>query len=162
MTPRSSMESRSSSRRFAGPKTAPIRTSRSGVTSPLQGDYDGVAPLAGFIEYRRRGGDSITLGVLHAYVPNQGTAWQFTLDQLSQFFERVATVSKDHYPDAAAVHSQAKPAADRESLSQAEFLAELIGGYLENARILGPQNRPASPAPGRKSCRPVVCSQAVR
>ena len=31
-------------------------------------------------------------------MPNQGTAWQFTLDQLSQFFERVATVARETRP----------------------------------------------------------------
>ena len=38
------------------------------------------------------------LGVLHRYVPNQGTAWQITLDQLSQYFERVAALSLEQPP----------------------------------------------------------------
>ena len=44
------------------------------------------------------GPSPITLGVLHRYVPNQGTAWQFTLDQLSQYFERVAALPRDAGP----------------------------------------------------------------
>ena len=38
------------------------------------------------------------LGVLHRYVPNQGTAWQVTLDQLSKYFERVAALSLEQPP----------------------------------------------------------------
>ncbi len=58
-------------------------------------DYHWVAPVVGFIEYRRRGAEPITLGILHRYVPNQGTAWQFTVDHLSQYFERVAALAFD-------------------------------------------------------------------
>ncbi len=61
-------------------------------------DYQGFAPVVGFIEYRRRGAAPVTLGVLHRYVSNQGTAWQFTLDQLSQYFERVAALPRDVSP----------------------------------------------------------------
>ena len=59
-----------------------------------------MTPVVGFIEYRRRGAEPITLGVLHRYVPNQGTAWQYTLDQLSQYFERVAALSPRTTPQA--------------------------------------------------------------
>ena len=53
-----------------------------------QTDYHGAAPVVGSIDYRRRGGEPYTLGVLHRYIANQGTAWQYMLDQLSQYFER--------------------------------------------------------------------------
>jgi maltose alpha-D-glucosyltransferase/alpha-amylase len=100
----------------------------------LQDDYDGVAPVAGCIEYRRRGAEPITLGVLHGFVPNQGTAWQFTLDQLSQFFESVATVSRETPPAPSGLSSAP---GDGKADLHAELLGELIGGYLENMRILG-------------------------
>ena len=58
-------------------------------------DYHGAAPVLGSIEYRRRGAEPFTLGVLHRFVPNQGTAWQYTLDQLSQYFERVAALARE-------------------------------------------------------------------
>ena len=35
------------------------------------------------------------LGVLHSYVTNQGDGWQSTLDQLSQYFERVAALPRE-------------------------------------------------------------------
>ena len=60
--------------------------------------YRGFAPIVGSIEYRRRGSEPITLGVLHRHVANQGTAWQFTVDQLSQYFERVAALPRNGGP----------------------------------------------------------------
>ena len=99
-----------------------------------QSDYHGIAPMAGFIEYRRRGAEPTTLGILHRYVPNQGTAWQFTLDQLSQFFERVATVARENPPRPSSPIAQT---AQGKADTQGELLSELIGGYSETARILG-------------------------
>ena len=101
-----------------------------------QPDYHGVTPVVGSMEYRRRGTEPITLGVLHRYVPNQGTAWQYTLDQLSQFFERVAALSREQLPKPSLHASQAEPGpAD----SQAERARALIGGYLVSAGLLGQQ-----------------------
>ena len=65
-----------------------------------QSDYHGASTVAGSVEYRRRGAASrYTLGVLHRYIPNQGTAWQYMLDQLSQYFERVAASSREPATD---------------------------------------------------------------
>src|ERR1700693_5282371 len=46
-----------------------------------------IAPLAGSLEYRRDAGEPISLAVLQGYVPNQGDAWQYTLNTLSHFFQ---------------------------------------------------------------------------
>ena len=75
----------------------------------------GFAPVAGAVEYRRRGAAPATLAVLYHYVEHQGTAWQHALDELSRYFERVAAVSPDATPDP----------------------AELVGGFGETARTLG-------------------------
>jgi len=91
-------------------------------------DYHGVAPLIGSIVYRKRGAEPITLGVLHGYIPNQGTAWPFTLDHLSQYFERVAALSHEH-----AAPPESRPHPD----SQGIPWRELIGGYTDTAGLLG-------------------------
>ncbi|MGO9596758.1 MAG: maltose alpha-D-glucosyltransferase [Isosphaeraceae bacterium] len=97
-------------------------------------DYRGAAPVYGSLEYRRGGSESYTLGVLHGYVANQGTVWQFTLDQLSQYFERVAARSRELpvRPPAALAASQAA-GPDRAE----DPWRELIGGYLDTAHRLG-------------------------
>ncbi|VTS04192.1 maltose alpha-D-glucosyltransferase [Tuwongella immobilis] len=56
------------------------------------------APVVGAIELIRRGAEPITLAVLHRYVPNQGNAWQYTLDLLSLFYESVAANSREQSP----------------------------------------------------------------
>src|SRR5438445_2296437 len=45
-----------------------------------------IAPLAGSLEYRRGKGEPVTISILQGYVPNQGDAWQYTLNTLAHFF----------------------------------------------------------------------------
>jgi maltose alpha-D-glucosyltransferase/alpha-amylase len=90
-------------------------------------------PVAGALEYRRRGGEAMTVGVLQGFVPNQGDAWQYTLDELSRFFENALTTKTEGHdgpvidkPSLAMIHEELPPLA-----------GELIGTYVESARLLG-------------------------
>jgi maltose alpha-D-glucosyltransferase/alpha-amylase len=85
-----------------------------------QARFPGVAPVLGRIELRqrKRRSEAVTLAVLHRYVPNQGNAWQYTLDQLASFLERAAAGAPGQAPDGAR-------------------LPELIGGFLDLVRLLG-------------------------
>jgi trehalose synthase-fused probable maltokinase len=49
------------------------------------------APLAGSIDYHRAGRPSATLAILQGYVPNQGDAWQYTLEAISRFLDGAAS-----------------------------------------------------------------------
>jgi maltose alpha-D-glucosyltransferase/alpha-amylase len=82
--------------------------------------FPGVTPILGSIDLRRRKrrAEVVTLAVLHRYVPNQGNALQYTLDQLASFLERAAAGAPGQPPDG-------------------DKLPELIGGYLDLARLLG-------------------------
>jgi len=51
--------------------------------------FESVAPLAGFLEYRRSGSEPIALALMQGFVPNQGDAWTFTLGEVGQFVDRV-------------------------------------------------------------------------
>ena len=99
-----------------------------------QTDYHGAATVVGSIDYRRRGGEPSTLGVLHRYIANQGTAWQYMLDQLSQYFERVAALSRELPSGPPRPVSLQDPAEGNEV---PRTWRELIGGYLDTARLLG-------------------------
>ena len=89
-----------------------------------------IAPLAGSLEYRRSVGEPVTIAIIQGYVPNQGDAWQHTLNTLAHFFTS---------PDLAG----AEPVALPRSLVEAaagelpEIAARTIGGYLDSARMLG-------------------------
>jgi maltose alpha-D-glucosyltransferase/alpha-amylase len=99
-----------------------------------QTEYRGAAPVVGYIEYCRPRAEPVTIGVLHRYVANQGNAWHYTLDHLSQYFEHVAALSRESPPPEIQLSSHPSAGqADRE-VGQ---LDDLIGGYLEIARLLG-------------------------
>jgi maltose alpha-D-glucosyltransferase/alpha-amylase len=50
-------------------------------------DFENIPPFAGLLEYRRTGSDPLTIGQMQRYVPNQGDAWAFTMDNLEHYFE---------------------------------------------------------------------------
>ncbi len=91
------------------------------------------APLAGTLEYQRDNGENVTLGILQKFVPNEGDAWQYTLDELSRYFEEALTHSQEigdssipHKPLLSLVREELPPEAH-----------DRIGPYLEEARLLG-------------------------
>ncbi|WP_337173364.1 maltose alpha-D-glucosyltransferase [Paludisphaera sp.] len=57
-----------------------------------------VAPVLGYIEYRRVHGPPATVAILNQFIPNQGTAWAMTLNHLSLFYERLAA-GPHHRPE---------------------------------------------------------------
>jgi maltose alpha-D-glucosyltransferase/alpha-amylase len=108
--------------------------------------FGGAAPVAGAVVYRRRPGAGVggepaattvapspptTLAVLHRYVPNQGDAWQLTLDQLSSYFERVLTLPREGPGPPPVPPLLGQPDGEDRAL------VELIGPYLDTANLLG-------------------------
>ncbi len=91
------------------------------------------APLAGWIEYRPRGGEAAVAGILHGYVENETDAWRYTLENLSLFFEHALS------PDA----GEAGQGMSGLSVSglpggeAPEAAHRLTGGYLTAVRLLG-------------------------
>ena len=92
-----------------------------------------VPPLAGFIEYRRGRQEPLTLAILQGLVPKEGDAWQYTLDELERYFERVLT----DRPEAEEVAVPARSLLDLAEEAPPRLAADLIGPYLESARLLG-------------------------
>src|SRR5262249_3120800 len=95
--------------------------------------FANAAPILGLIEFRSRREESTTLAVLHGYVVNEGTAWQYTLDELSRFFERVLALPAEQ---------QAIPVVNGRLIDVVDaevppLVQELMGRYLESARLLG-------------------------
>ena len=76
-------------------------------------------PLVAAIEYRRRGRQPTVLAVVERFLANEGTAWQFTLDELSRFYERVLALP-----------------AEQRNAAPPEQLVELIGPYIDITRLL--------------------------
>ena len=73
------------------------------------------------------------LGILHGFIPNQGDAWNYTLDALGRYFERaLASTEPLPLPSAADQHPMLLMAQDPPAV-----VADLLGEYLESARLLG-------------------------
>ncbi len=85
--------------------------------------FQHTAPMTGAIEYKPHDGEPITVAILQGFVPNQGDAWSFTLDELSRFFENALT---NPDPGPVDIHT-----------SIPNTVKELLGTYAESARLLG-------------------------
>ncbi|HEX4348549.1 MAG TPA: maltose alpha-D-glucosyltransferase [Vicinamibacterales bacterium] len=84
-----------------------------------------VPALAGSLSYDRAGLEPGTLAIAEIAVPHQGTAWEFTVDEIGRYYERAA----------ARGGSGAAPAAT--DAEPPPFFAALEGWYLTNAATLG-------------------------
>jgi maltose alpha-D-glucosyltransferase/alpha-amylase len=119
-------------------------------------DFDRLADYGGHIEYRAEGAESITLGLLQRYVVNEGDAWQFTLDQVNQYFERAAAAVSAGIEIPVAPGSLLQMACG--PISQRSH--ELIGSYLETARLLGQRTAELHVALASRTDDPQFCPEA--
>ncbi|MDX6594353.1 MAG: maltose alpha-D-glucosyltransferase / alpha-amylase [Gaiellales bacterium] len=87
------------------------------------------APMpAGTLEFRPTRGDAATVAVLQSYVPNEGNAWSFALDEVGRFLDNALV--RESGP-------ATQPPVDPLGVSPPEEAHETIGGFLEVARLLG-------------------------
>jgi len=90
-----------------------------------------IPQVAGALEYHRRKDKIITLATLQSFVPNEGDAWQYTLDSLNRYFQYVLahpTVQVPPIPEKHLLSLLKEPPA----LAQ-----ETIGPYLVSSQLLG-------------------------
>ncbi len=88
-------------------------------------------PLAGWIDYKVGRSDGRNLAILQGFVPNQGDAWQFTLNELQRYFEHAAT--RTEHPTMPEKHIL-----ELAEQTEADPLAtEMVGAYLDAARMIG-------------------------
>jgi maltose alpha-D-glucosyltransferase/alpha-amylase len=95
--------------------------------------FGNIPPVAGAIEYQRAGEDPMTLAILQALVPNQGDAWEYTLDVLGHFFEQILAQPTE-VPNAGLT---SQPLLELVATEPPEEVFEKIGPYTEAARLLG-------------------------
>jgi maltose alpha-D-glucosyltransferase/alpha-amylase len=95
--------------------------------------FEHAPATAGWIEYRPARGAPGTVAILQAFVPNQGDVFEFTLDELRGYFERVLTIPTP--PDVGDLGAAALLEASRGDIPP--LASETIGAYLETANLLG-------------------------
>ncbi|MFC1967881.1 maltose alpha-D-glucosyltransferase [Chloroflexota bacterium] len=90
-------------------------------------------PVAGVLEYRSRSlRELVTLGILHGYVNNEGDGWDYTLDSLGRYFERVMAL-----PGVEAPLPTGNSFIDMSDESIPAVAQETIGEYVVSAQLLG-------------------------
>jgi len=90
--------------------------------------------VAGMLEYARRRGQPITLGILHELVSSEGDAWEYTVDAASAYLERALSEVGEPVAEAQA---PAKSLSQRMSEDPPQIAQDLIGVYLQSAALLG-------------------------
>ena len=78
--------------------------------------------------------EAVTLGVLQGFVPNQGDAWTYSVDQAENFLEKTLTKAQD---PSTPLPSHGKSLALLASQELPPTVREHIGPFLEMARLLG-------------------------
>ncbi|HLE81532.1 MAG TPA: putative maltokinase, partial [Dehalococcoidia bacterium] len=92
-------------------------------------------PVAGAIEYRSDREQPLTLSILHGYIVNQGDAWEYTLDALTDYFEQVMARPARETAEAAALPSGSLVRLAGDGLPPLAY--KIIGAYLQSAELLG-------------------------
>jgi maltose alpha-D-glucosyltransferase/alpha-amylase len=90
-----------------------------------------IPKVAGAVEYERPQAGPMTLAILQAAVPNQGDGWQWTLEELARYYQRLAT--RRDIPPALGERSLLALA----DTPTAPAVREAIGSYLDAAATLG-------------------------
>ncbi|HET8550092.1 MAG TPA: maltose alpha-D-glucosyltransferase, partial [Bryobacteraceae bacterium] len=102
-------------------------------TMLVERGFEYTPPLAGHLEYRPKRGEAMSLAIIQGFVRNEGDAWKYTIDQLGAFYEQVrARGEGEKSPPKIEQHPLAL---QREAIPKAA--QELIGAYIESARLLG-------------------------
>ncbi|MFC1931553.1 maltose alpha-D-glucosyltransferase [Chloroflexota bacterium] len=94
--------------------------------------FTNAPPVAGVIEYQTRRAEPITLAILHGYVHNEGDAWQYTLDSLDHYLERVLA-----NPDVEVPMPIGASLLDIGDENVPDVIVDSIGPYLFSAQLLG-------------------------
>ena len=98
-------------------------------------DFQNTPSVAGSLEYDVNGVESATLAILHDFVPNEGDAWQYTLDALSRFYEWVVTERIEN--GAPAPEPPRRGLLERAQRPVPLESDELVGSYLQSAQLMG-------------------------
>ena len=88
---------------------------------------------AGALEYRQKRKEPITLAILQQFVPNRGSAWQYTVEALGRYFERVLARPREF----GEAELPSTHILEQRTEEMPAIVPEVVGTYLETARQLG-------------------------
>lgn len=91
--------------------------------------------VAGSVDHQSRAGKTSTVGILQAFVRNEGDAWSYTLDNVHRFFDRVLAAQRIDPLMKAELPKRGLVAAAGEALP--DLARDLCNAYLQSAELLG-------------------------
>jgi maltose alpha-D-glucosyltransferase/alpha-amylase len=94
---------------------------------------DNIAPVAGYLEYHRKGAEPMTIGVLQKYIPETRDAWSYALDNLRDHYMDVLT--KQVEVSEISVPTNLVATALEEEIP--DLVYEMMGNQLRAAELLG-------------------------
>jgi maltose alpha-D-glucosyltransferase / alpha-amylase len=89
--------------------------------------------VAGYIEYQRPRQQRMTLAILQEHITNEGSAWNYTIDELSKYMERVLS---EKMSTAEPPRPEAKPL-DLAAQPIPQLAADMMGTYIQSAELMG-------------------------
>jgi maltose alpha-D-glucosyltransferase/alpha-amylase len=92
--------------------------------------FANIARVAGHLEYRVPRREPVTVGILQAWVPNEGDAWRWSLDRLKGYYQEALTRDEAPAVDAGLYELVEGP-------PPPPLVLETLGGFLESVRLLG-------------------------
>ena len=117
-----------------------FRRAQEGVNPELQvGSYltsagfEAAPQVIGAWEYQRGTAEPRTLAIVTSYVPNEGDAWHYTIDQLELFYEGILAGSPGRAPQVPALRQLV------DGWGAHAAIDDVVGPYLDNASQLGRQ-----------------------
>jgi maltose alpha-D-glucosyltransferase/alpha-amylase len=98
-----------------------------------QRNFPQVPPMAGGLTYHSKDGNETSLAILSSFVTNSKDGWEFTLDSLGRYYERIGSLAQE-FRSAPTVEPLPLDGVDSEL---PVLVAERLGTYVEAARLLG-------------------------
>lgn len=92
-----------------------------------------IAPLIGALEYHRPDRGTMTVGIMQTYVTDVRNSWDYTLDSLRDYFERVIT----QHDDVTHVPMPSQSLLELRTRDASALANETIGSYLTSIDDLG-------------------------
>lgn len=123
--------------------------------------FPNVPSFAGAVEYRKTGSEPIIMAMMHEFIQNEGTAWNFTIEAIKNYFEEVLARKPELLKLPASVFEEGVLPMPDLLTELPALMTELIGGYyleavnrlgertadLHRALISVPENPDFSPEP---------------
>ncbi len=97
--------------------------------------FDHTAPLAGALEYTRGKAEPTTIALMTRFIPSGGDAWQYSLDAIGRFYERVLGDAETIRKIGRYLPNDPLVALTRKAFP--ELVTALLGGYIPHAELLG-------------------------